>query len=25
MLIAPGETWRAEPDGLSVAPLTMKL
>lgn len=25
MLIAPGETWRAEPDGLDVAPLTMKL
>jgi 2-oxo-3-hexenedioate decarboxylase len=25
MLIAPGETWRAEPDGLPVKPLTMKL
>jgi 2-keto-4-pentenoate hydratase len=25
MLIAPGETWRAEADGLDVAPLVMKL
>lgn len=25
MLIAPGETWRAEPDGLDVKPLVMKL
>jgi len=25
MLIAPGETWRAEPEGLDVAPLVMKL
>ena len=25
MLIAPGETWRAEPDGLPVAGLTMRL
>lgn len=25
MLIAPGETWRAEPVGLDVAPLVMKL
>jgi 2-keto-4-pentenoate hydratase len=25
MLIAPGETWRAEPEGLDVAPLIMKL
>ena len=25
MLIAPGETWRSEPDGLPVAALTMKL
>ena len=25
MLIAPGEAWRAEPDGLDVAPLVMKL
>jgi 2-oxo-3-hexenedioate decarboxylase len=25
MLIAPGESWRAEPDGLPVAPLTMNL
>ena len=25
MLIAPGDTWRAEPDGLPVAALTMKL
>ena len=25
MLIAPGETWRAVPDGLDVAPLVMKL
>jgi 2-keto-4-pentenoate hydratase len=25
MLIAPGETWRAEPEGLEVAPLVMKL
>jgi 2-keto-4-pentenoate hydratase len=25
MLIAPGETWRAEPEGLDVAPLLMKL
>jgi 2-keto-4-pentenoate hydratase len=24
-LIAPGETWRAEPEGLDVAPLVMKL
>ena len=25
MLIAPGETWRAEPHGIDVAPLVMKL
>lgn len=25
MLIAPGETWRAQPEGLDVAPLVMKL
>ena len=25
MLIAPGETWRAEAEGLDVAPLVMKL
>jgi 2-oxo-3-hexenedioate decarboxylase len=25
MLIAPGETWRAEPEGLDVQPLVMKL
>ncbi len=25
VLIAPGETWRAEPEGLDVAPLVMKL
>jgi 2-keto-4-pentenoate hydratase len=25
MLIAPGETWRAEPEGLDVAPLKMQL
>jgi 2-oxo-3-hexenedioate decarboxylase len=25
MLIAPGETWRAEPEGLDVKPLVMKL
>ena len=25
MLIAPGETWRAEPEGLDVAPLVLKL
>ena len=25
MLIAPGDTWRAEPEGLDVAPLVMKL
>jgi 2-keto-4-pentenoate hydratase len=25
MLIAPGETWRAEPEGLEVAPLVMML
>jgi hypothetical protein len=25
MLIAPGETWRAELEGLGVAPLVMKL
>jgi hypothetical protein len=25
MLIAPGEAWRAEPEGLEVAPLVMKL
>jgi 2-keto-4-pentenoate hydratase len=25
MLISPGETWRAEPEGLDVAPLVMKL
>jgi 2-keto-4-pentenoate hydratase len=25
MLIAPGETWRAEPEGLDVAPLVMKV
>lgn len=25
MLIAPGETWRSEPEGLDVAPLVMKL
>jgi 2-keto-4-pentenoate hydratase len=25
MLIAPGEAWRAEPEGLDVAPLVMKL
>ena len=25
MRIAPGETWRAEPEGLDVAPLVMKL
>ena len=25
MLIAPGDTWRAEPDGLPVASVTMKL
>jgi 2-keto-4-pentenoate hydratase len=25
MLISPGEAWRAEPEGLDVAPLVMKL
>jgi len=25
MLIAPGETWRAEPEGLDVKPLVMRL
>jgi len=25
MLIAPGETWRAEAEGIDLAPLVMKL